>query len=149
MGTDKEIDTNDHGIIEKGMISSGAGSCPAFLLLLIDLAAVANLKNQDHNLAILNICQKPVVAYAVAPLATPVCCQPFSVLSGILAAFQILTDPSDNHGRGMFIKLFEFLQCIWGEFNMICHNSPSSFSTSESVWVTGFSRYAAYAFSYA
>ena len=106
-----------------------------------------DMQHQDDNALILDIGNQAIVADAVTPFTAMVGGEALAVLTRVLTALQILADPSQKQSGRMAVH---FLQRLFGrrcEKNMVRHASPSSFSTSSKVNVSGFSRYSFMAFS--
>ncbi len=67
----------------------GRGAAPLLFgkrVLLVNLASVANVENQNDDLLLLDLRKYAVVSDAVAPLAATVRSESFAMLAGILAA---------------------------------------------------------------
>lgn len=106
---------------------------------------MADVEHQDHDVAILYISDEAIVADAVAPLPAAVRRQPLAVQPRILAALEVLADPPEDQRRRVPIELLQGLFRRRRKKHMIRQESPSSFSTSSSVNVSGCARYSAIA----
>ena len=72
-------------------------------LLVVDIAAMTDVQNQNQNLVVLNIGNQAVVPDAIAPLPAAIGGQSFSMLTRIGTSFQIFSDLRENQHRSVFI----------------------------------------------
>ena len=106
-----------------------------------------DVQHQNDDAFILDIGNQAIVADTVAPFAATIGGKPLAMLARVLAALQILADPSQKKRGRMAVHFLQYLLGRRCEKHMIRHASPSSFSTSSKVKVSGFSRYSFMAFS--
>lgn len=99
----------------------------------IDLSAMSDMEHQDDNVFFLDVCNQTVVADTVTPFTAVVGRESLAMLARILAAFQILADPSEDQGSCVSVHLLQCLLGSWREKHMVGHARPNSFSTSSNV----------------
>lgn len=91
------------------------------LSLLINLAAVPDGQHENNELSVLYFREQSIISDAITPLAASVRGQAFAMHAWIGAAFQILSDPSENQRGSLFVELFEVFERLLAKFDMVCH----------------------------
>lgn len=102
-------------------------------LLIVNLAAMADVQDEDDNFVVLYFGDDAIVADAVTPLPAAVCRQAFSVLTRVFTAFQVLSDPAVDQSLRLLAEFSQALFCFFCIDDVITHFSPSIFPISS--WV--------------